>query len=98
MLRLTDQCSSSTGISSEDEIPISALMISVPNARIASSVSSRTHPMSRDANSSDYTIIKYFLEQHHLKQVNSPRTSNCCPYPVVLSYLNSHYNDLAALW
>ena len=44
--------------------------------------------MSRDETSSDYAIIKDFLEQYGLKQVNSPSTSDCCPYSVVFSYFN----------
>ena len=44
--------------------------------------------MSRDETSSDYAIIKDFLEQYGLKQVNSPSTSYYYPYYVALSYFN----------
>ena len=46
------------------------------------------HPMSIEETYNDHAIIKYFLENHALKQVNSPGTSYCCPYYVALSYFN----------
>ena len=63
-------------------------MTIISNTRISSSESVINHPMSIEVTSSDHTIIKYFLEQHYFKQVNSPSTSDCCPYSVVFSYFN----------
>ena len=85
MQRCTDHCNSSSDIYSDNKKSISSLMKNVSNSRIASSASGTNNHASIGATSSLYAIMKYFLEQHNLKQVNSPGTGDCCLYSAALS-------------